>query len=100
MRNRSRAIVFAFACLVVAAAALGQQRQGTMAFTVSMDLPNTHYYHVVFRCEGTAGGTQEFKMPVWTPGYYRIMDYARNVLNFRAEDGTGRAVEAIRRARI
>jgi predicted metalloprotease with PDZ domain len=89
MRNRSRAIVFTFALLVVASSALGQQRQGTMALTVSMDQPNTHYYHVVFRCEGMTGETEEFKMPSWTPGYYRIMDYARNVLNFRAEDGAG-----------
>jgi predicted metalloprotease with PDZ domain len=89
MRNRSRAIVFTFALLVVASSALGQRRQGTMALTVSMDQPNTHYYHVVFRCEGMTGETEEFKMPSWTPGYYRIMDYARNVLNFRAEDGAG-----------
>jgi predicted metalloprotease with PDZ domain len=89
MRKRSRAVVFTFAFLVVAAAAVGQQPQGTMAFTVSMDRPSTHYYHVVLRCERMAGGTQEFKMPAWTPGYYRIMDYAKNVLNFRAEDGTG-----------
>jgi predicted metalloprotease with PDZ domain len=89
MRNRSRAIIFTFALLVVASSALGQQRQGTMALTLSMDQPNTHYYHVVFRCEGMTGETEDFKMPSWTPGYYRIMDYARNVLNFRAEDGAG-----------
>jgi len=89
MKNRSRAIALTFAWLVIAAAALGQQPQGTMAFSVSMDQPSTHYYHVVLRCEGLAGGVQEFKLPVWTPGYYRIMDYARNVARFRAEDGAG-----------
>jgi predicted metalloprotease with PDZ domain len=31
-------------------------------------------------------------MPAWTPGYYRIMDYAKNVKDFRAEDGAGRAL--------
>ena len=31
-------------------------------------------------------------MPVWTPGYYRIMDYAKFVKDFRAEDGMGRAL--------
>jgi len=93
VKSRSRATVFTFAFLVLAgAAALGQQPQGTMAFTVSMDLPNTHYYHVVLRCEGMTGETGDFKMPVWTPGYYRIMDYARNVSNFRAEDAAGRPI--------
>lgn len=31
-------------------------------------------------------------MPVWTPGYYVIMDYPKNVLDFRAEDGAGHAL--------
>jgi predicted metalloprotease with PDZ domain len=82
-------IIFCLAFLVAASFALGQKPEGTMAFTVSMEQPNTHYYHVVFRGEGMKDKTQDFKMPAWTPGYYQIMDYARNVLNFRAEDGAG-----------
>ncbi|MCK7514969.1 MAG: hypothetical protein MZV70_70490 [Desulfobacterales bacterium] len=54
-----------------------------------MDRPTDHYYHVVFRAEGLEGETQDFKMPAWTPGYYRIMDYAKFVKDFRAEDGAG-----------
>lgn len=88
MKNRSRVIVFCVAFLVAASVALGQTER-TMAFTVSMEKPSTHYYHVVFRCEGIKGNTQDFKMPAWTPGYYWIMDFARNVLNFRAENGAG-----------
>jgi predicted metalloprotease with PDZ domain len=89
MNKRSRVIIFCLAFLVAASFALGQKPEGTMAFTVSMEQPNTHYYHVVFRGEGMKDKTQDFKMPAWTPGYYQIMDYARNVLNFRAEDGPG-----------
>ena len=65
------------------------QTAGTMAFTVSMDQPTTHYYHIEFRCEGLRGDAQDFKMPVWMPGYYRIMDYSKDVVNFKAADGTG-----------
>jgi predicted metalloprotease with PDZ domain len=89
MNKRSRVIIFCLAFLVAASFALGQKPEGTMAFTVSMEQPNTHYYHVIFRGEGMKDKTQDFKMPVWTPGYYQILDYARNVLNFRAEDGAG-----------
>jgi len=89
MNKRSRVIIFCLAFLVAASFALGQKPEGTMAFTVSMEQPNTHYYHVVFRGEGMKDKTQDFKMPAWTPGYYQIMDYARNVLNFRAADGAG-----------
>ena len=61
-----------------------------MAFTVSMPQPSTHIFHVAFRSEGLQGEIEDFKMPVWTPGYYGIGDYARNVRDFRAEDGAGR----------
>jgi predicted metalloprotease with PDZ domain len=77
----------------MAAFAFCLPQKETMAFTVSMEQPHTHYYHVVFRCEGLKGETQDFKMPVWTPGYYWIMDYAKNVLNFQAADETGSPLE-------
>jgi predicted metalloprotease with PDZ domain len=89
MKTRRIAISLLFV-LIVSSFALGQASVGTMAFTVSMERPETHYFHVVVRCEGLKGEAQDFKMPVWTPGYYRIMDYAKNVLNFQAEDGSGK----------
>lgn len=89
MKNQSRAAVFCAVLLITAALAVGQPPEGTMAFTVSMEQPETHYYHVVFRAEGLKGDALDFKMPAWTPGYYRIMDFAKNVLNFRAKDGAG-----------
>jgi predicted metalloprotease with PDZ domain len=55
-----------------------------------MEQPSTHYYHVLLRCTGLAAETQDFSMPAWTPGYYKIMDYAKNVLSFHAEDEAGR----------
>lgn len=64
----------------------------TFAFTVSMDRPASHYYHVELRASGLSGDAQDFKMPVWMPGYYRVMDYSKNVVNFQAADGAGRAL--------
>jgi len=89
MKNKSGVIVFSIVFLFVASFSFGQTPEGTMAFFVSMERPTTHYFHVVFRCEGLKGETQDFKIPSWTPGYYRIMDYARNVVNFSAKDATG-----------
>jgi predicted metalloprotease with PDZ domain len=68
----------------------GAGPEGTMAFTVSVDAPSKHYYHVDFRCESLRAGSLDFKMPAWTTGFYKIQDYARNVLNFGAVDGKGR----------
>jgi len=89
MKNGWRVIMFCVVFLIVASCVFGKNPGPTMAFTVSMDQPNTHYYHVVLSCQGMKGETQDFKMPAWTPGYYQIMDYAKNVLNFRAQDRAG-----------
>jgi len=87
MKNRSRVIVFCVVFFIAASVAFGQKSEGTIAFTVSMEKPSTHYYHVVFRYKGIKGENVDFKMPVWTPGYYRIMDFSQNVVRFHAEDG-------------
>lgn len=56
----------------------------SVSFTVSMDNPASHYFRVVMHCSGFSGNTQDFKMPVWTPGYYQRLDYANNLDSFSA----------------
>ncbi len=58
----------------------------TVYFSVSMDAPHTHYFHVDMECEGQSENDYCFKMPVWTPGYYWMLNFAKNVTNFSAED--------------
>ncbi len=89
MRIKFRVIVYGIVLLAVSSLLISQPSDEAMTFIVSMDKPSTHYYHVVFRCEGLKGKSQDFKLPAWTPGYYRIMDYAKNVLNFHAADEEG-----------
>jgi predicted metalloprotease with PDZ domain len=81
------------ALLAAALPALGQNTAGTMAFTVSMEQPSNHLFHVVFRCDGLKGDTLDFKMPVWTPGFYSLLNYANNVEHFRAENAAGTSLE-------
>jgi predicted metalloprotease with PDZ domain len=60
-----------------------------MEYTVSMENPNTHYFHVSLIYSGLKEESVELKMPVWTPGYYMIMDYPKYVINFSVADGSG-----------
>ncbi|MGB8958796.1 MAG: PDZ domain-containing protein [Candidatus Aminicenantales bacterium] len=83
-------IVFVLALTPAPGPAQARSAAPSISITVSMDRPASHYYHVVIRADGLGGGAQDFKMPVWTPGYYRIMDYAKFVKDFGAEDGDGR----------
>jgi predicted metalloprotease with PDZ domain len=67
-----------------------RKTDGKMQFTVSMEKPQNHCYHVRISCQGLAGGIHDFKMPAWTPGFYMIMNHAKNVLNFSAADLAGK----------
>ena len=75
--------------LLLAASGFAQ----TFSFQVSMPRAAEHMVHVTMRSDGLAGEFQDFKMPAWMPGYYRLIDYAKNVTDFRARDGAGHALE-------
>lgn len=82
--QRLLTIFFAYCMPVIVAA-----QKPVLAFTVSMDNPATQQYHVTLQYTSPANASLDFKMPVWTPGYYQIMDYAKAVANFTATDATG-----------
>jgi len=69
--------------------ASGQVNSSKMSFTVSMEQPASHYYHVEFRYDGITEDAVELKMPAWTPGYYMILDLARNVVGLAVKDANG-----------
>lgn len=56
----------------------------SVSYVVSMDNPSSHYFRVTMQCSGFTAKTMDFKMPVWTPGYYQRLDYANNLDSFSA----------------
>jgi predicted metalloprotease with PDZ domain len=71
-----------------------QKGSGTrIEYTVSMENPNNHYFHVSLTYSGLKDKSIELKLPAWTPGYYMIMDYAKYVIEFKASDGSGRSLD-------
>ena len=80
-------------CLVVPVLpGLSQVPASKMSYTVSMELPASHYYRVEFQYEGNTSESVDLKMPVWTPGYYMVLDLGKNVVDFSAADVSGRPV--------
>ena len=64
----------------------------SLTFAVSMANPAAHTFHIHLIAEGLTGPVVDFKMPQWSTGFYRIMNFARYVSNFRATDAGGRAM--------
>ncbi len=59
---------------------------------VRMTQPWTHYFEVSVKVSRIVQDHLDFVMPVWTPGSYLVREYARNVEEFCAEDGSGKAL--------
>ena len=89
MKNRLRVIALFLSWLAANAVSFASPADSRIAFTVSMDEPASHLFRVVLRCEGLRTETMDFKMPVWMPGFYGIIDYAGKVRDFKAVDGAG-----------
>ncbi|MDQ6926276.1 MAG: hypothetical protein M3154_08575 [Candidatus Eremiobacteraeota bacterium] len=63
-----------------------------ISYTVAMPNPASHLYEIGVEVRGTLPDTLRFVLPVWSPGRYARVDFARNVQGFAAEDGHGRAL--------
>jgi predicted metalloprotease with PDZ domain len=68
-------------------------QKSTLSYTVKMDNPEWHFFHVNLSCKGIKKDFIDFKMPAWTPGYYQKLDYAKNLQQFKATDVAGKELK-------
>jgi predicted metalloprotease with PDZ domain len=62
--------------------------QGEVIYKVSFPKPETHYVKIVMEIDNPKGNFIDFKMPVWTPGSYKVREFARNVEQVSASSQT------------
>ncbi len=65
-------------------------------YTLSMPRPHSHLFHVRMEVKGAPGDATDFVLPVWTPGSYKVRDYAKNVQDFSAGKHAWRKVDKSR----
>ncbi|AOM76404.1 M61 family metallopeptidase [Pedobacter steynii] len=92
MRNKSLKTLLTL-ILIVTFYFVSSAKEPSFRFKVNMEDPQSHYYHVELRCEGFVKDKLNFKLPAWTPGYYWIMNFAKNVVRFKAETGSGKKLD-------
>ncbi len=88
--RKSKALRFIISVLSFFATHSLYSQKNSISFTVSMDDPSSHIFHVAMACAGLKEDSIDLKMPVWTPGYYQRLDFANNVENFTAADHSGK----------
>jgi predicted metalloprotease with PDZ domain len=57
-----------------------------LTYHLSMPQPNSHYFAVKIDVKGNTANTQEFKLPVWTPGSYLVREFSKSLNQVKAID--------------
>ena len=63
--------------------------QGEVIYKVLFPKPETHYVQIEMEIDNPKGNFIDFKMPVWTPGSYKVREFARNVEQVSASSQIG-----------
>jgi predicted metalloprotease with PDZ domain len=94
LRRTIHGVAAAAMALCVSAAAHPASAQGTLsiAYRVAMSEPASHLYDVHIDVTRLTGDTIALQMPVWSPGRYAPMYFARNVQEFAVTTPDGRPV--------
>ena len=66
--------------------------QGEVIYKVSFPKPESHYVQVEMEIEKPSGTFTDFIMPVWTPGSYKVREFARNIERLVAITGNEKLV--------
>ncbi|MEO6211720.1 MAG: hypothetical protein ABIQ10_16545 [Gemmatimonadaceae bacterium] len=63
-----------------------------LAYHIAMPDPASHYFDVELRISGIRADSLDLQLPVWSPGRYARMDFARNLQHLVATSATGKPI--------
>jgi len=66
-----------------------QTKHVSIEFELSFPQPEQHSYQVNMKIAGFEGKTMVLHMPRWMPGYYQILDYAKDISRFNVQTKSG-----------
>ena len=89
MRTGVRSLGF---LALLAATPLAAQRY-RIEYTIAMPDPASHLYAITIFLGGLDGRPVELQMPVWSPGRYAKMDFAKNVQDFAVVSSDGKPIK-------
>jgi predicted metalloprotease with PDZ domain len=64
-------------------------RPYTIAYAIAMPDVASHLYTITLTAAGLTGRSVDLQMPVWSPGRYGRMDFAKNVQDFAVSGSDG-----------
>ncbi len=77
------------ALLLLAPSALAQSNQLRVDYTVAVADLDKQLFHVTTEVKNIREPSVTLSLPIWTPGWYTIENYAKNILRFKITDAQG-----------
>jgi predicted metalloprotease with PDZ domain len=102
MREQSKTFLCALCLLVTVRSSFAQAiysqhqipaRGVSLEYTATITNPTSHLYDLGIEIKGIREASVSVSMPAWSPGMYRIENYARNVENFRATNNRNQSLK-------
>jgi predicted metalloprotease with PDZ domain len=89
--KRRAAFLLLLASLVLASASVVAAQGGEFRvdYTVEVANTNAHLFHITTDVKNVRGEQLDLALPTWTPGWYTVENYAKNILRMKFTDGEG-----------
>ena len=98
-QNRTRNLIVALAVgtiLAIAPTAAAQKRKPFhIDYTVAVASTEDHLFHVTTEIQNIGQPRLELTLPTWTPGWYTVENYYKNILRFAVTDSKGARLQPV-----
>jgi predicted metalloprotease with PDZ domain len=84
-----------FVLLAAAPAALAQDNQFRIDYTVAIANQEQQLFHVTADVQNIHEDQLRLQLPTWAPGWYTIENYAKNILRFTVTDAKGARLQPV-----
>lgn len=73
--------------------------QTNMHYEVSFIEPHEHYAEIKLFCKELETTKTSFELPVWSPGYYKILDFPQFIVDFKVKNTEGESLKWSKKAK-
>jgi len=86
-------LIFSTVVILAIAPAVVAQKKFHIDYTVSIASTEAQLFHVTADVQNINEPRLELSLPTWTPGWYTVENYLKNILRFKVTDAKGARIE-------
>lgn len=90
--QRVRLLAFSFLLLAGVTVVTAQKGAVRIDYTVALIDPAAQQFHITTEIRNIDQPRLDLSLPVWTPGWYTVENYAKNIQRFKVTDPSGKTL--------